>query len=287
MRLKSMMMLWLIYSSLWAGPGTVSRVGIASEILGREWPCKVYLPGGYDSTASRYPVVYLLHGSGGDENEWDRIYPVLDSLIAAGSIPPLIAVAPASGTSWWVDGRERFESAFFSDLIPAIDRQYRTIIRREGRAVAGFSMGGYGALRYALAHSDMFAAATLLSPALYAQQPPPESSARSSGTFGDPFQAEVWAARNYPAVLETYLLQQYRAPVFILSGDDDWNHPEGFEYNIEQQAVLLYGLLNRKGGSPAELRIVNGGHNWRIWQPGFIAGIEYMMQFIAHPDSTN
>ncbi|MCB0298222.1 MAG: esterase family protein, partial [Calditrichaeota bacterium] len=138
-----------------------------------------------------------------------------------------------------------------------------------------------------LAHSDMFAAATLLSPALYAQQPPPESSARSSGTFGDPFQAEVWAARNYPAVLETYLLQQYRAPVFILSGDDDWNHPEGFEYNIEQQAVLLYGLLNRKGGSPAELRIVNGGHNWRIWQPGFIAGIEYMMQFIAHPDSTN
>lgn len=286
MRLTIMIIFGIFYGSLWAGPGTASRIDIPSDMLGREWPCKVYLPGGYDSTALRYPVIYLLHGSGGDENEWDRIYPVLDSLIAAGIIPPLITVAPASGTSWWVDGRERFESAFFSDLIPAVDLRYRTIERREGRCVAGFSMGGYGALRYALARCDMFAAATLLSPALYAGQPPPESSARSSGAFGDPFEAVTWSERNYPAVLEAYLPQPHRTPIYILAGDDDWNHPEGFEYNIEQQAVLLYGLLNRRGDSPAELRIVDGGHSWRIWQPGFIAGIQYMMQFITLPDAT-
>ena len=72
--------------------------------------------------------------------------------------------------------------------------------------------------------------------------------------------------------------QSCRLPVFILCGDDDWNHPEGFEYNIEQQAVLLYGRLHRENDSPAELRIVDGGHNWRLWKPGFVEGIEYVFR---------
>lgn len=251
-------------------------VEIDSPTLGRSWRCSVYLPAGYDSTGGAYPVLYLLHGSGGDEHGWDVAFPVLDSLIASGAVPPLVAVAPASGTSWWVDGREPFESAFLSDLIPEIERRYAVSPRREHRWLAGYSMGGYGALRYALAWPEVFSAATLLSAALYDALPPPESSARGSGAFGEPFESDLWIARNYPAELGRYLRQPHRTAVYIACGDDDWNHPEGFRFNMEYQAVLLYAKLNREAGSPAELRIVDGGHDWDVWMGAFVAGLRYM-----------
>lgn len=287
MHLKIWFISIILIAGVWSRPGTVSTLEVKSETLQRTWKIRLYLPDGYDNATTAYPVLYLLHGSGGDQHGWDQAFPVLDSLIDAKSIPPLIAVAPASGTSWWVDGREAFETAFFRDLIPELDKSYRTIKHRNGRIIAGYSMGGYGALRYALVHCDVFAAATLLSPALYSQQPPPESSAITSGAFGDPFDPRRWTASNYPAALGHYLEKGLQTPVFILVGDDDWNHPEGFFYNMEQQAVLLYGQLNRAVGSPAELRIVDGGHDWKLWKPGFIDGLGYMISFISENKMDN
>ncbi|MCB0266292.1 MAG: esterase family protein [Calditrichaeota bacterium] len=280
MQLRWLIVLLAICSNLLANPGSTQTVDFHSATLDRDWRYKIYLPEGYDFAEVSYPVIYLLHGSGGDENAWDPVFPLLDSLIAAEIIPPVIAVAPASGTSWWTDGKEPFETAFFADLQPDAEQRFRISSERSGRMVAGYSMGGYSALRYALAHPQMFAAATILSPALYSQQPPPESSARTSGAFGTPFDSSLWENWNYPAVLTTYLAQDLRVPIYIACGDDDWNHPEGFEYNMEQQSVLLYGILNRKSGSPAELRIVNGGHNWKLWKPQFINGLKYMLQSI-------
>jgi enterochelin esterase-like enzyme len=276
-----------ILFSVVAAAGTITTEEFESETLGRTWAYNIYLPSGYESSNLEYPVIYLLHGSGGNETSWDEGINVIDQLIEAGEMPPAIAVAPASGRSWWVDTLEPFETATIQDLIFEIDSKYRTIKAREGRAISGYSMGGYGALRYALAYPEVFGAATVLSPALYDDQPPPDSSARSTGAFGDPYDPDLWTRLNYPATLEAYSATGLQVPVFIAVGDDDWNEPAGWEFNVEYQAVRLYQRLNKEAGSPAELRVVDGGHDWELWSPMLAEGLKYMMGSLRFPRSSN
>ncbi|MGH8224085.1 MAG: alpha/beta hydrolase, partial [Woeseiaceae bacterium] len=179
-------------------------------------------------------------------------------------------------TSWWVDGVEPIESAFFSDLLPDVRKKYSVSDEREARVVAGFSMGGYGAMRFALAHPERFGGAILLSPALYEHLPPIESSARSSGAFGTPFDPRLWTSRNYLALLPAYLAGQNSVQLFIGAGDDDWNHPGAHDMNIEIQATVFYNTLNKKHGSPAELRIADGSHDWALWLPLFEEAMKVM-----------
>ena len=270
----------LTLSLAWAG--TTSTVRFESTSLARVWTYNAYLPDDYQTSNLEYPVIYLLHGSGGDESSWNEGISVLDALIEKRVIPPVIAIAPASGSSWWVDSDEPFETAFLEDLVPHIDATYRTIDNREGRAIAGFSMGGYGALRYALAHPEVFGAAAILSPSLYDQQPPPGSSARTSGAFGSPFDPHLWTQRNYPALLASYQ-RSFDVPLFIAAGDDDWNEPAGWQYNVEYQAVLLFERLSKEGGTPAELRIVDGGHDWDLWKPLLSEAFPYMLGYLRLP----
>ncbi len=265
--------------------GSITTRKFVSSTLQRNWLYNVYLPDDYDTSNYAYPVIYLLHGNGGDEASWDEGMRVIDGLIQAGNMSPMIAVAPASGRSWWVDTLEPFETATIQDLIPHVDAAYRTVKGRGGRALAGFSMGGYGALRYALAYPEVFGAATILSPAIYDQQPPSASSARTSGAFGSPYNPDLWTRLNYPAALESYKRSEFEVPMFIAAGDGDWNEPEGWRYNVECQSVLLYEQLNKDRGSPAALRIVEGGHDWRFWKPMFAEGLSYMTVSLSviHP----
>ena len=259
----------------------------------------LYLPPGYEKTNKRYPVVYLLHGSGGTETSWSQFWPIIDSMIEQKKIPPFIAAAPASGNSYWVDSEKygAIESAVLNDLVPEMDRNYRTIAARDGRALTGFSMGGYGALRYALAYPNLFSGAVLLSPAVQNAEAPATSGAVTRGSFGDPFEAARWEELNYPRTLERYSRKQLEVPIFIAAGDDDWNHlseqddlpNDASKYNMEVQSVLLYQALHRINlfnrpfekwedvpSSPAELRIFNGGHGMDVWAAGFEAGLPYL-----------
>ncbi|WP_417579502.1 alpha/beta hydrolase [Pelagibacterium sp.] len=260
----------------------------------------LYLPEGFAPEGNvRYPVVYLLHGSGGESDAWDAFWPILDAMIADGTIPPTIAVAPVTGNSYWVDSAAfgAIESAFIEDLIPHIDETLPTIAAREGRALAGFSMGGYGAARYGLAYPDVFSAATLLSPALQQGQPPATAGAVGRGSFGEPYDPARWDELNYPALVGPYASQNHRVPFFIVAGDDDWNHlsekedlpDDATRYNMEVQAVAFYTALHRENifgadfekwedvpASPAELRIVDGGHGMDVWSDGFRDGLIYM-----------
>ena len=126
-------------------------------------------------------MLYLLHGRGDSMSAWMRMQGTLDELIANGDIPPTIAIMPdapwSSRASYYVDSAYRgadpgrpVETAFTQDLIAHVDSTYRTVASRNGRGVAGYSMGGYGAIRYSLAHPDLFGAAIVLSPAVYIPQ---------------------------------------------------------------------------------------------------------------------
>lgn len=236
-----------------------------SKSLDRDWRFNLYLPPEYDN-GNCYSIIYLLHGSGGNETDWNPGIKLIDSLIINGVISPLIAVAPSSGTSWWVNGIENFESAFFNDLVPHIENTYQVYNQKNKRFIAGFSMGGYGALRYSLTHPDLFSVAILLSPALYDELPPPGSSARESGAFGKPFDENLWVQKNYPTILLKSNNDKEKVLLIITAGDDDWNHPEGTKYNIDWQANILFSKYNKELGAPAELRIYNGSHNWDLWQ---------------------
>lgn len=265
----------MLFFAVLSDGGEILTDTLFSSMPGEDWPVRVWLPDGYDADSENlWPVLFLLHGSGGDIHDWDFVFPLMDSLIREKIIAPFVAVSPASGTSWWVDGKKPFESAFIRELIPYVTEKFNLSHNRDFRCIAGFSMGGYGALRYGLMYPELFGSAILLSPAIYNSLPPKESSARSSGAFGNPFRSGVWKKRNYPAILPDYLKKGNPVFFFIGAGDDDWNHPEGFQYNVEQQAVLLYGIMNKKHKIPAELRIVNGGHNWKLWKPLLVEGLK-------------
>ena len=277
-KIKMFLILFAV-GSLWLHAGTVVKSELNSKQLGRPWKFSVYLPDSYKLGNERYPVIYLLHGNGDNENSWSIGYHVLDSLIGNKIIPPVIAVTPSGKRGWWVNSTERFESAVINELIPYIDSTYKTLAARNSRMVFGYSMGGFGALRYGLVYSDLFSACAIFSPALYNEAPPLESSARTTGSFGTPFNIKQWDSLNYPASIKLFLAKKLKEFFFIGSGDDDWNNPEGIEFNIEYQALLLYENLHKKLGLPAELRIINGDHSWKVWEPLFIESIQLMMNY--------
>ena len=134
-----------------AGQRPLMRDGtFRSAALKRDAKYRIYLPHGYSVTARRYPVLYLLHGLYGDYRNWDTLTQL--SRYMAGR--NWIVVMPDAGNSWYVNSTsqadDRFDDYISHDLVQEIDRKYRTIQEREGRAIAGLSMGGYGAIKFAL-----------------------------------------------------------------------------------------------------------------------------------------
>lgn len=149
--------------------GKIETVEYDSKTVGTRRKMLVYTPPGY-TTERKYPVLYLLHGIGGDETEWQRFAQpevLLDNLIADGKAVPMIIVMP-NGRAQKNDRAEGnvFESApafavferdLLDDVIPAIESRYSTYTDREHRALAGLSMGGGQSLNFGLAHLDKFA----------------------------------------------------------------------------------------------------------------------------------
>jgi S-formylglutathione hydrolase FrmB len=251
-----------------------------SFALERQWSYAVYLPDSYETSNLRYPVMYLLHGARGDLNNWivfGNIQSTADALIARGEIPPTIIVMPDAGESWYIDRKEKMETAVIQDLIRDVEQHFRTVSKREGRLIGGLSMGGYGALRFALKYPEKFAAAALLSPAIYDPEPPEQSSARHAAPFAAPdFDVAVWRSLNYPALWDAYLQKKTPVPMYINSGDDD-------HLFIEVEAAKLYELL-RRNKQPAELRIVDGGHAWPVWEGTIGDALRYVFRFAARPE---
>jgi enterochelin esterase-like enzyme len=266
-----------------ANASEMRNESLFSKALGRRMPYLVYLPGAYMRGQDHYPVLYLLHGAGGDERVWannGHIKEQADSLIASGAILPAIIVMPGCPASWWVDGaKEKAETAFWSDLVPVIDMRYRTIETRGGRLVAGLSAGGYGAIRFALLYPGRIAAAAALSPAIYTGPVPLSSAARTQPPFLGPdgqFDRAAWDRLNYPALLDQYLAQPSRVPLFLLSGDSD-------KLGIAAETALLFTRLYTRQPGKAELRMVDGGHSWTVWEANIGAAMQYMFKFADKP----
>jgi len=143
-------------------PGVTHHV-LRSPSMGMDVGYNVYLPPGYEESADKYPVVYFLHGAGGTENsDAGGFSGLVSKLIDAKAIPPVICVFPNGGMSGYQDRPDQKimgETLIVRELLPEIDSHYRTKATASGRSLAGFSMGGGGAMRLATKYPDLFSAA--------------------------------------------------------------------------------------------------------------------------------
>jgi len=142
-------------------PAGVEHKTFTSASMKTEVGYNIYLPPDYAANAARrYPVIYYLHGRGGTESSNLAAFGLLDGAIKAGKVPPLIYVhAMAGRNSGYVDapdGSVMGETVVIKELIPHVDATYRTIAKKEGRAVEGFSKGGQGALLFAYKFPELF-----------------------------------------------------------------------------------------------------------------------------------
>ncbi len=146
-------------------PAKVLPTGLAhrtyrSEAAGRDVGYCIYLPPGYEKSGARYPVIYNLHGNGGNEVHSLEDVALLHEGIVEGRWPPMIMVLPNGGHSTMYkdsyDGRFPIETMLIHELIPYVDKNFRTIAARYGRCIEGFSMGGRGSTRLAMKYPDLF-----------------------------------------------------------------------------------------------------------------------------------
>ncbi|WP_396042797.1 alpha/beta hydrolase-fold protein [Cellulomonas sp. P22] len=280
--------------------GTLVAGTAPSAALGGTISFTTYLPPGYDTATESYPTLYLLHGRGDTQKAWTQVSGDLDAMIADGSVPPLVVVMPdapwSGGGSWYVDSQytgtapaaggpgKAVETALTHDLVTYVDATYRTVDDRSARAVGGYSMGGAGALRYALAHQDVFSAAIVLSPAVYVPSPPADSSTRDYGAYGVGtalFDQARYDALNYPAALAA-VDPALPVHLFIAVGDDEYANPAPADarHDLDLESAQLYNAARRVPGITAELRVMNGGHDWTVWRPGFREGLTDLASYL-------
>ncbi len=267
-----------------AAAGEVRR-GLAapSPALGRSIPYALYLPDGYAASGESYPVLYLLHGHGGTELDWlvgGGLTSTMDRLVNEGAVPPMLVVMPGFGDGWYVDnsdpgGLGALATAFLDDLLPEIDRSLRTDARPSRRAVAGLSMGGWGAIRFAMLRPDLFAAAASLSGALVteAQAVTPSWAGWFSGAFGQPFDLARFRAAAPQALLAAFAAAPVRPVLFLACGDQD-------ELGLTESNLLFFLELARVG-VPAELRIGDGGHDWSVWRRDLVPALRFVAAGMA------
>jgi len=242
--------------------GRSYRDSYHSTVLGRTVNLTVYVPDGYSEMSGKYPAVYLLHGLDGDENEWleNGTLETMNSLIRKNSVRPMLAVMPSFGEqSWWIDGaRDKAETALMRELIPYVERKYKVDNNRAGRAVVGWSMGGYGALNLALKHPNRFCAAAVISPEIYDPLPAETSGIRRMPQFmrNGAFDPAAWQALNYPAHLDAYSKGSIRVPIWVVTGDDDRL------LGLVPMAARLYGQLAAIQPGQTELRVIDGELDW-------------------------
>lgn len=234
--------------------GTLSKVWYPSASLGKDRRMYVYTPPSYNNGNEKYPVLYLLHGGGGDEDAWTtlgRAPYILDNLIAAGKTKAMLVVM-TNGNAWQTAGpgdtpdasetaafsradymkyRGKFEESLVKDVIPFIEKNYRVKASKDMRAIAGLSMGGGHTITATLDYPDVFGYIGVF----------------SSGIF-QPYEdldGKMLALKNSG-------VKKY----WVACGEDD--------FVMESNKKLLLAL--DESGMEYEYYENTGGHSWKNWR---------------------
>jgi putative tributyrin esterase len=243
----------------------VETVAFKSPSLGAVLPYDVVLPADYTSSpSSRYPVLYLLHGLSDHHSAWVT----RTNLVDHASRYRILIVTPEGNNGWYTDSATnpsaRYGSYLLDELIPDVQKRYRTIEEGYARGIAGLSMGGYGALKIALSHPDEFAFAASLSGALNAAQ------FTAKDDLGWPLVSETILSAFGPLGSPTRATNDLFALVRALPGGPGQQGPYlyvacGADDTLLGQNLEFARLLAEKK-IPHEYRQLPGVHNWELWE---------------------
>jgi enterochelin esterase-like enzyme len=239
---------------------------VPSRILGRSVPYCVILPPGYGEDSNRrYPVLYYFHGLGDNQQMFVRSggFNLVEELWDRHQIGDSILVTPAGYASFFMnsyDGRFRYDDFFLQEFMPWIEHRYRVAGRRESRGLGGISMGGYGALRMAFLHPQLFGSVSVHSAALMERLPaisvgnsPESGRLRILGNvFGSPPDRSFWD-RNNPLTI-AHAAELAGMKIYFDCGSED-------DYGFEAGAQALHNVLVSRHISH-EFHLYPGGHNW-------------------------
>lgn len=281
LRTFSALAVTLLLPSLAQAAGRVECSALESRVMARPVRYCVLLPAGYDTDkARRFFIVYYLHGLGDNEQSlintggWNRI----EELQEKKRIGEFIVAAPEGGRSFYVnssDGRVRYDDFFMKEFLPFIEKAYRVRAARASRSLMGISMGGYGALRFALAYPQTFGAVAVHMPALIEKLPAGITDARSLGArlgilsdvFGRPFNAAHWN-RNSPFTLASQIAPAAAPRIYMDCGTSD---EFGFDAGVRAMDKLL---TSRKIAHVA--RLYPGNHGWEYVMQHLDASLEFL-----------
>jgi len=265
--------------------GRVDCNSLSSHILHRPVRYCVLLPPSYESDASKkFPALYFLHGLGENEQTLLRSggWGLIEDLRQQHKIGDFIMVAPEGDASFFInsaDGRDRYSDFFLSEFIPYVEAHYRLIRDRNARGVTGLSMGGYGALRSAFAHPEVFSSVSAQSAALIIESPQQMNadlrdagplSRLLGGVFGNPINVPHWRA-NSPLDLARQNRAQIKSQsIYINCGAQD-------EYGFAEGADKLHRQLIAEG-IRHEFHLYPGGHSAEY----FLAHLGETIEFHSH-----
>jgi enterochelin esterase-like enzyme len=250
---------------------------VKSKLLNSDRKFAIYLPPDYETSNRTYPVLYLLHGGGDDQTGWvqfGEVQNITDKAIASGVSTSMIIVMPDANTGrrgYFNDiaGGWRYEDFFFTELMPHIEKTYRTKNEKRYRAVAGLSMGGGGSFMYALHRPDLFSAAC------------PLSASTGPLTLDE---AKTGYRRNNPTLHDTTITAYYNrhSAIALVNAAPDsvkknvrWLIDCGDDDFLYEGNALVH-IAMRKREIPHEFRVRDGGHNWTYWRTALPNVLEFV-----------
>jgi S-formylglutathione hydrolase FrmB len=232
-----------------------------SKLMARELPYRVVLPEDYSANESkRYPVIYLLHGLTGHFDNWTDKTKLAEYSKSFG----FIIVTPEGNNGWYTDSaaaaNEKYESYIVKELIPEIDKKFRTVADRDHRMIAGLSMGGYGSIKFGLKYPEMFSVVGSFSGALGAAS----FNEKNAGNIGKsidliygPADSETRKTNDIFELARALTPEKIKNLPFVYldCGTEDFL----FQSNRDFAALLAEKKV------PHEFRQLPGAHNWAFW----------------------
>jgi S-formylglutathione hydrolase FrmB len=246
----------------------------------------VYVPSGYDAggaahPAKTYPVLYFLHGLGDNERTLFNSggWTLLDDLRKQHKMSDFLIAAPEGGRTFYINSADdslRYSDFFLQEFIPLVEAKYRVSRSRSNRAISGISMGGFGALRFAFSHPEMFSSVSAQSAALFTEPPQEIDTAARSGAqlgkvlapvFGNPIDVKHWKKNNPLVLAQKNAVALRGLGIYFNCGQDD-------NFGFEKGAAALHAQLEQEGVRH-EYHPYPGDHSL----PYFLAHFPEVMEF--------
>jgi S-formylglutathione hydrolase FrmB len=276
---RKLLVRWLVLfcaTASFAASGRVECAAFRSKMLARPVRYCALLPPSFDrEPARKYPVLYWLHGLGGNDQTFVDAggWTMLEQLRDSGRIGEFVVITPDGDTTFYInsrDGRHPYENFFVQEFMPAMEKHYHIRVGRETRAISGVSMGGYGALHLAFAHPLLFGSVSAHSAALIDRISPAILTGGAfrflNLAFGDPVDVRYWE-KNNPLRMAEHATGLAGLKIYFDCGLQD-------DYGFDTGTRALDRVLNERKMAH-EFHLYPGHHDWQYVAQHLGASLEF------------